>query len=186
MDHTDTRTSRHGLGWQYYWNPWWREKRIYFTDQSVEDCRRLLNESTSRFLGRRVRRTLYTPADFTLYRNAFYNNGFRPYAYVIMREGLGRGTLVTVTVSTATFTRWFLVFWFGFIAVWTALALGSGLREGRLELAGLAIGAAFAVFMLLLNAFGRLVARGDQSFLEDFLREEIGLSDPPAEMMPVA
>ena len=103
-----------------------------------------------------------------------------------MREGLGRGTLLSVTYKSLVVSRGFFMFWFGFLALWTSVVMIGGLREGKFAWAGPLIGAAFGASLLLINAFGRALARGDVAFLDLFLHTELALTDPPAEMMPFA
>src|SRR5690349_8731096 len=39
--------------WQYYLNPWWSEEHVFVTRLSKDECQRRLNESTTRWLGKR-------------------------------------------------------------------------------------------------------------------------------------
>jgi hypothetical protein len=167
-------------------NPWWSDKRTYFTSLNVEECRRAITERTSRFLTGRVHRTFYSTADFTLYRARFFRNGMRPFAYIRLREVLGRGTLVTVTMSAPQFARVFFGVWFGFLAFWAVLAtfLGAGVRHA--DLTAISFAAGMALFGWLFTLFGRALAGGDPVFLQSFLTGELGLTEPPAGSLPIA
>jgi hypothetical protein len=132
--------------WQFYVNPWWSDKRTYFTRLSVDECRRVINERTSRFLNGRVHRTFYSPGDFTLYRARFFRNGMRPLAYLRLREVPGRGTLVTVTISASGFARVFFGVWFGFLAVWALLATGLTAGQHEIDLSAGLFASGMALF----------------------------------------
>jgi hypothetical protein len=167
-------------------NPWWSDKRTYFTGLNVEECRRAITERTSRFLTGRVHRTFYSTADFTLYRARFFRNGMRPFAYIRLREVLGRGTLVTVTMSAPQFARVFFGVWFGFLAFWAVLAtfLSAGQQHG--DLTAISFAAGMALFGWLFTLFGRALASGDPAFLQSFLTAELGLTEPPPGSLAIA
>jgi hypothetical protein len=168
---------------RYYWNPWWREKRTYFTPLSVAESRQILTDAIPRFrLGRGIRRTMFSPVDFTLLRVTTYHrgNGVRPVAYVKLGEVPGRGTLVTVTVTGLYSSQVFWVIWFGFLAVFALLTAPSVSHNGAAGLVGPLFFGAGAVLGLLLHAFGRFLGRGDPAFLLGFLQEHLQLTEPPA------
>ncbi len=171
---------------QYYLNPWWREERTYFTELSVEDCRRLLRESTTRFLARSVGRSLFSVADFTLYRVSFLSNGFKPYVYVALSDAPAGGTLVKLKFSATLSTQLFIGGWFGFLALWLVVGAISVVRENGVSWWALLFGLGFAAFGLGINAFGRLIAAGDPAFLEAFLQDLLALREPPAWAIAVA
>ena len=169
--------------WQYYLNPWWRQRHIFLTPRPVEECRRLLNETTTRFLGRRVARSLISSTDFTLCRVTFYNNSFKPYAYVTLVQAGYGGTLVEVTFSSSRWTRFFLAMWFGLLALFALLAAIAAGRQGDWTFDAFVGG--MAAFGFGLNAFGRVLAGGDRAFLLGFLTDELGLADPPQGLRPI-
>jgi hypothetical protein len=167
-------------------NPWWRDKRTYFTKLGVDECRRVINERTSRFMTGQMRRTFYSPGDFTLYRARFFRNGMRPLAYIGLREVLGRGTQVTVATSASGFARVFFGVWFGFLAVWALLATFLTTEQHQIDLTAGFFAAGMALFGWLFTLFGRLLASGDQAFLMRFLTEELRLTEPPPGALPIA
>ncbi len=167
------------ISWRYYWDPWWREMRTYFTPLSVAECRRILTESTTRFLGRRVRRALFSPVDFTLSRVVWYRNDLKPVAYIKLREVPGRGALVLVTLSGWRSGQVFWVVWFGFLAVFALISASDVVKEGATGLWGPLFGSGMAAFGLLLNAFGRFLGRSGPAFLLGFLQEHLRLTEPP-------
>ena len=182
----DVASSRVTPRWQYYLNPWWSDKHAYFTRLSVDECRRVINERTSRFLTGRVHRTFYSTADFTLYRARFFRNGMRPFAYIRLRQVLGRGTLVTVTMSAPQFARVFFAVWFGFLAFWAVLATFPSAGEQHPDLTAISFAAGIALFGWLFTLFGRALATGDPAFLQSFLIGELGLTEPPPGSLPIA
>jgi hypothetical protein len=171
--------------WQYFLNPWWRERRTYFTNLSVENCRQRLSESTTRFLGRRVGRSTVSLADFTLHRMTFYANGGKPYAYVRLIALPTGGTLVRVSMSASLFGMVFLGIWFGFIGIWTIAAMGAFIQQGVRGLFFPVFGVGMAALGMVFNAATRLLAAGDPAFLLSFLREELDLREPPAYAVPI-
>ncbi len=171
------------FSWTYFWNPWWRQKRTYFTPLSVAECRQILSDAIPRFrLGRGIRRTLFSPVDFTLLRLTTYHrgNGVKPVAYVKLREVPGRGTLVAVTLTGLYSSQVFWVIWFGFLAALAVLTAPSVSHKGAAGLIGPLFFGAGAVFALLLNALGRFLGRRDPAFLVEFLQEHLRLTEPPA------
>ena len=171
--------------WQYYFNPWWTERHTYFSKLTSDECRRLINESTTPFLGR-IRRALFSSADFTLHRMSFFRNSFRPYAYVNLTDAVSSGTLVAVTLSAARSVQLFFIFWFGFLGFWTALATWSVLQRGPFDFLVPLFGLGMATFGFLLNVFGRALAADDAAFLISFLRDELGLQQPPPSAISIA
>ena len=174
------------LGWQYYFNPWWRERRTYFTRLRVDECRVRLRESTTHWIGAKVRRSRLSLADFTLNRVTFYGNGSKPFAYVRLHEAPIGGTLVQVTIGATQFGRIFFGFWFGFLALWTLGATSASLRQGLASLPVLSFGVGMVAIGLLLNAFGRWLAHGDRDFLIGFLTNVLDLGQPPPSALAVA
>jgi Na+-transporting NADH:ubiquinone oxidoreductase subunit NqrB len=164
---------------QYYLNPWWSDRRVYFTRLSVDECRQVINQATTRFMAAQVHRSFFSTADFTLYRASFFRNGMRPFAYIRLREVLGQGTLVTVTLSTSRFARVFFGVWFGFLAVWAVLAtlLTTGGQKADFTAVPFAVG--MALFGWLFTLVGRVMASRDPAFLLRFLTEELSLTEPP-------
>ena len=179
MDQAQPIVPRTSRGWQYYWNPWWREKHTYFTQLDIGECRRRLKENTTRFLGALVGRGLLSHADFSLFRVGVMKNSFKPYAHVKFREAQIGGTLVDVTLSSHGFVRGFMVLWLGFIAFWTVSVTIAGFRQPAPDLLSVLFGLGMAGFGLVLSAIGRSVGRGDPAFLLSFLDEQLGLTDPP-------
>ena len=171
--------------WLYYLNPWWRERHIYVTRLSPDECRRMLIETTTRLLGRRVARSWLSAADFTLHRVTLFNNSFKPYAYVRLRESM----FVELTLSSSLYVRGFLVCWYGFLALLSILVATSGFQHPRGNPSDLATAAAFvltlASFPLLLNAFGRALAAGDRAFLTVFLVEQLHLAPVSPAALPM-
>jgi hypothetical protein len=172
--------------WQYYLNPWWSEKRTYFTRLTVEECRRAISEATTRLMAGQVHRAFFSSADFTLYRASFFRNGMRPFAYVGLREVLGRGTLVTVTMTASRFARVFFGVWFGFLAVWTLLAIVLTTGQHQPDLTAVPFAAGMALFGWLFTVLGRFLAGGDPASLTRFLTEDLGLIEPPPGTVPIA
>lgn len=173
-------------GWQYFLNPWWREEYTFFSSFPPDECRRLINESTTRFLGRRVGRALISTADFTLHRVTFYRNSFKPHAYVTLQQTSSGGTLVRVTVSEARSVQAFMAVWFGFLAFWAAISLTAVLQQGAAGLTIPLFGLGMAVFGLLINLVGRVMGYRDTDFLLRFLQDELELREPPPWAVPVA
>lgn len=172
--------------WQYFLNPWWRERRTYFTSLSVEDCRLRLVSSTTRFLGRSIGRSTVSLADFTLHRVTFYSNGGKPYAYVRLLPAPTGGTLVRVSMSASFFGMVFLGIWFGFMGIWTIAATGAFIQQGARGLFFPVFGLGMAAVGIIFNAATRLLAAGDPAYLIAFLQEELDLREPPSYALPVA
>lgn len=170
-----------GFSWQYYWNPWWREKREYFTHLSVAECRQRLTESTTRwFWHREVRRALFSPADFTVSRVTWSRNGLKPVAYVKLRDVRARGTLVTVTLAGSLSYRVFFVVWFTYFALVALRPATFGFTDAALGLIVPLVCGGAAAFGLITSAIGKKWARTDPAFLLGFLHDQLGLTKPPA------
>ena len=168
--------------WQYYLNPWWREQLAYATRLSKEECERRIKDNTTAFLGRTVRRAMVSAADFTLHRMTFYNNSFKPFAYVTIDGSVPvPETTVRVVLSTARSVRVFFVVWYAFIAFFTVSMLVSTLGRQPAEAILVPTGfiAAFLAWPIVLNAFGKGIAHGDRRFLTSFLVEELELRQAP-------
>ena len=174
--------------WQYYLNPWWSEERVFVTRLSKEECQRRLNESTTRWLGRSVARALVSVADFTLHRVTFYNNGFKPFAYLRFDDSTPPDTTVRVTFSASNSVRVFFVIWYAFLAVFTAgIVVSTGGRQPTSAVAlPFAIIAAFIAWPILLTAFGRAIAKGDRRYLTGFIVETLELREAPALPLGIA
>jgi hypothetical protein len=173
--------------WQYYVNPWWRERRNFVTRLSRDECRHVLTETTTRFLGRRVGRTVFSPADFTLRRLTFFRNDMKPYAYVRLAGSTSGDTLVRVTLSGSLFFRYFQIVWYVLIALISIGTLASLAGQNRPAMTSdLAVYLAIlAAFPFSLTVFGRTLARGDRAFLLGFLTDELQLRQAPPASIPV-
>jgi len=172
--------------WQYYLNPWWSEEHVFVTRLSKAECQRRLNESTTRWLSRRVARALVSVADFTLHRVTFYNNGFKPFAYLRFDDSTPPDTTVRVTFSASNSVRVFFVVWYAFLALFTAGILVS--TAGRQPVSAVALPfafiGAFIAWPIVLTAFGRGIAHGDRRYLTDFIVATLELT--PAQTLPTA
>jgi hypothetical protein len=182
----DPAASQGAPRWQYFLNPWWSDKHVFFTRLGADECRRVINEATTRLRAGEVHRAVFSSADFTLYRPSPFRNSMRPFAYVGLREVLGQGTLVTVTMTASRSVKAFSGFWFGFLVVWTLLATGLIIGHHQADLSPLPFGAGLALFGWLFTLVGRVASSGDRAFLTRFLTEELGLTDPPLGTMPIA
>jgi hypothetical protein len=173
--------------WQYYLNPWWREEHEYVTRLDGSECRRRLEASTTRFLGRSVGRAWFSPVDFTLHRVTFYNNGFKPFAYLTFDESQPQQTTVRLTFSGAWSAQVFFGFWYAFMAIFAAVATVALATHARVS----GDRSAFAVVPILLIApfalcaFGRAIASGDRDYLSRFLVDELELRQPPMLPTPI-
>lgn len=172
--------------WQYYLNPWWREVRVYVTNLDEHECRRRLDESTSRFLGRVVGRAMFSAAAYTLHHVTFFRNSFKPYAYIKFDASFPPQTILRVTFMSPVSVRVFFVFWYAFLVFYATVALAaawSHLRSGEALLIALFLGG-FAAMPLLMNTVGRAVSSGDPQFLTQFLLDELELREPVG--LPIA
>lgn len=172
--------------WQYFLNPWWQEKRVYVTRLDLQECRRRLDESTSRFLWRAVGRAMVSAADYTLHHVTFWRNSFKPYAYVKLDGSTPPQTIVRVTLSAPVSVRVFFVFWYAFLLVYAtvgAMAAHEHLAgPDALLLGGLVV--LFAAMPMVMNTFGRVMSQGDRDFLVGFLMNELELREPVG--LPIA
>jgi hypothetical protein len=168
--------------WQYYLNPWWSEEHVFVTRLSKGECQRRLNESTTRWLGKSVARSLASVADFTLHRVTFYNNGFKPFAYLRFDESTPPETTVRVAFSASNSVRVFFVVWYAFLALFAAgILVSTGGRQPVSTVAlPLAVVAAFIAWPVLLTALGRAIAYGDRRYLTDFIVDALELREAPA------
>jgi len=171
--------------WQYYLNPWWSEEHVFVTRLSKAECQRRLDESTTRWLSRSVARALVSVADFTLHRVSFYNNGFKPFAYLRFDESTPPDTTVRVTFSASNSVRVFFVVWYAFLALFTAGVLVSPVGRQPTSAGALppATIAAFIAWPVVLTAFGRGIAHGDRRYLTDFMVETLELRE--AQALPI-
>lgn len=159
--------------WQYYLNPWWREEQAFTTRLSKAECHRRLDESTTRWLGRSVARAIFSTADFTLHRVTFFNNGFKPYAYLRFDESTPPGATVRVTFSASNSVRVFFVVWYAFLLLFATTALLSTIGRQPVVAFPFLIAAAFAVWPVVLTSVGRAIAYGDRQYLTEFLVETL-------------
>jgi hypothetical protein len=168
--------------WQYYLNPWWSEEHVFGTRLSKAECQRRLNESTTRWLTRSVARALVSAADFTLHRVTFYNNGFKPFAYLRFDDSTPPETTVRVTFSASNFVRVFFIVWYAFLGLFIAGILVStiGRQPASAVVLPFAFIAAFIAWPIVLTAFGRGIAYGDRRYLTDFIVETLELREAPA------
>ena len=153
---------------------------VYVTNLDERECRRRLDESTSRFLGRVVGRAMVSAADYTLHHVTFFRNSFKPYAYLKFDGSFPPQTIVRVTFSAPISVRVFFVFWYAFLAFFATVALAgawSHLRSGDAVLLSVFLGG-FAAMPLVMNTLGRAVSAGDRQFLTDFLLNELELREP--------
>ena len=166
--------------WQYFLNPWWQEKQVYVTSLDLQECRRRLDESTSRFLGRAVGRAMVSAADYTLHRVTFWRNSFKTYAYVNLDASMPPQTIVRVTLSAPLSVRLFFVFWYAFLLVYVAVgamgAHGHLADPDALLLGGFVV--LFAAMPMAMNTIGRVMSQGDRDFLTGFLMNELALREP--------
>jgi len=153
-------------GWQYYCNPWFRERHVYRVPLSVAACRERLKTGTKSRLHGPVARLWFTRALWLHRRRFLIHNSFEPCAHGRFRR-VRDGTEVRVTIKLRRFVRVFVTLWVGFAvffavgviirtvpsASWRDLAL-SLLVVGVIVLGG-----------LLVFASGRLVARKDAQIL---------------------
>ncbi len=172
--------------WQYYLNPWWSEEHVFATRLSKAECQGRLNDATTRWLSRSVARALVSVADFTLHRVTFYNNGFKPFAYLRFLESTPPDTTVRVTFSASNSVRVFFVVWYAFLALFTAGILVStvGRQPSSAVAVPLAFIAAFIAWPVVLTALGRGIAHGDRRYLTDFIVTTLELT--PAQTLPTA
>jgi hypothetical protein len=166
--------------WQYFLNPWWQERQVYVTSLDLQECRRRLDESTSRFLWRAVGRGMVSAADYTLHHVTFWRNSFRPYAYVKLDGSMPPQTIVRVTLSAPVSVRVFFVFWYAFLLVYVAVgamaAHGHIAGPDALLFGGFVV--LFAAMPMAMNTFGRVMSQGDRDFLTGFLMNELELREP--------
>jgi len=90
----------------------------------------------------------------------------RPFAYVRLRDVLGRGTLVTVTMSAPQFARVFFGVWFGFLAFWAVLVTFLSAGEQHTDLTAIS----FAAGMALLGGCSRCSVEPWQAGIRRFSR----------------
>src|SRR5579859_3564075 len=99
--------------WQYYWNPWFRERHAYFAPFDPARCRQLLKEGTTVWLGTRVGRRILTGDDVWLYHATVYANNSKPYARIRCSPVTG-GSNIEITIGLVAAGRAWAVLWFGF------------------------------------------------------------------------
>lgn len=90
------------------------------------------------------------------------------------------GTLVAVTLSSARSVRLFFIVWFGFLGLWSSLTASAVVQRGSAAVLFPLFGVGMATFGYLLCVVGRAIADDDAEFLMAFLRDELGLREPPA------
>jgi hypothetical protein len=175
--------------WQYYVNPWWRERRTYVSQFGLDKCAELLREVPASVVSSGIRRTLLSPTRFTFAAGSlFMRNDARPYAYVNLADfGSGR-TYVDLTLSSSRWSRGFMVFWYAFLALWTGLAVsGAFASQGRslAPLGALALFVSlFLAFPILLTLIGRGIASSHRRRLREFLVARLELVEAPVARTP--
>lgn len=162
-------------GWQYYWNPWFRERHLYSVPLSVADCRERLKAGTKFRLRGPVARLWFTRGDLWLRHRTFPNhNAFEPCAHVQLRQARDC-TEVRVTIKLRPFVRAFVALWVG-LAVLFAVGViihtvpFASWRELLFSLLGIAV---VVLGGLLIFAFGRLLARKDPEILLAYIESRL-------------
>jgi hypothetical protein len=152
-------------GWQYCWNPWFRERHVYSVPLSVPDCLDRLKAGTRFRLHGPVARLWFTRGAWLHHRTFFTHNSFKPCAHVRFRR-TREATEVKVTIELRPIIQGAVTVWLGFAVLWTLEALihipsfGSW-RDVVFPLSGIA----FIGMFLLIFAFSRLLARKDREIL---------------------
>jgi hypothetical protein len=176
------------MSWQFYWNPWFRERHVYFVPLPPARCHELLLQGAKSWpvwshgeIARTARTGLTDRDDMWLYRATFwYHNGFKPYVRVRIRETPG-GSNVEVIVTSGELHQFGSAVWFGFFGL---LILGSFVRlisYGSWQELYLALfGVAFLGAYLLMFAFGRWLARRDPKRLLGYIGGRLGITDAAA------
>jgi len=153
---------------------------VYVTSLDLQECRRRLDESTSRLPWRAVGRAMVSAADYTLHHVTFLRNSFKPYAYVKLDGSMPPQTIVRVTLSAPLSVRVFFVFWYAFLLVYVAVAAigarGHVAGPDAALLGGFVV--LFAALPMAMNTFGRVMSQGDRDFLTGFLVNELELREP--------
>jgi hypothetical protein len=120
-----------------------------------------------------------TASTLRLRKRIRYNNSFQTRLTATM-EPAGRGTLIRGKFALHPFTRVFLPIWFGGVLFFCAIAIvalvshpgGSPQGNGNGWMF-LLIPLGMLVFGLALVRFGRFLARDEQRFLTEFLRQTL-------------
>jgi hypothetical protein len=172
------------MNWQFYWNPYFRERHVYFVPLPPPRCHELLLQSAKSWPvwshGQIARTRTFTDRnDLWLYRATFWgHNGSKPYVRVRIRETPG-GSNVEVMV-----TDWWLqqaaAMFLGFLTLTSFVGFISARSWQALYMALLWLG--FLGVFLLMFAFGRLLARRDPERLLGYVRERLGIADAASTM----
>lgn len=161
-------------GWQYYWNPWFRERRVYRVPLSVADCRERLKAGTKFRLRGPVARLWFTRG-LWLHRRRFPSgNAFEPCAHVRFRRARD-GTEVRVTIKMRPFVRAFVTLWVGFAVFFAVELVIRTVPSGswRDLVFSLLPGIALVLGGLLVFVIGRLLARNDPEILLAYIESRL-------------
>jgi hypothetical protein len=168
-------------GWQYYWNPWFRERHVYVVALSPAACRERLEGGGVSWPGGRSRRPLVGGGTVRLSCPIGYRNPSKPYASVRLRAVQG-GTHVRVTIGGRLSSRMLAAVWLGVAVTLTVLTATGGTASPSLPAHAIQLfGVAFEGAFLLIHALGRLLAHRHPDSLLGYIRERLLIPDPTLE-----
>jgi len=117
---------------------------------------------------------------FRLQKRRYYRNEYAPFFYGRFVSS-DRGTLIEGEFRLHPFVRAFMIFWFSFLALFTALVLVQsatgrpGVQADTGRLLGIAL--FLGVFGVALVKFGRWLGRGEERAIVAFLKTTFEASD---------
>ena len=158
----------------YYLNPWWSEHHSFASPLSPDECRAILDNSTTTFLGRSVGRNLLTDRRYVLFKRPRLWTGIEPAAYVRLVEATGGGTSVDVVIQSSRNFRVFA----GVALALPVIALGEtafgrgAVQDYRVVILEFVF---FTGAVLFYTVFSRRRGRDDPAFLSQFLAESLRL-----------
>jgi len=168
---------------QFYWNPWFQDRRVYFVPLPPDRCHELLLQSSSRqrdWFNVRMARLgpgiLTRRDDLWFYCPTFWSrNASRPYARVRLRK-VPTGSGVDVLITATPTWRAAVAALYGLAGFITFLSFASFASFASWQALYMALlGVAFLGLMLLINAIGRWFAADDPRHLLSHVRERLGI-----------
>lgn len=180
------------MSWQFYWNPWSRDRRLYSVPLSPVRCNELLVQDAKSWpvwshgkIARARTTNVADEQDLWFYRATFwYYNGFKPYVRVRIGEIPG-GSSVEATLTSWWIQETLWTAWFGFFGLLTLFSFGSYISSGSWRAMYTAlVGSWFIGVFLLMFASGRWLARHDPQRLHAYVRVQLGIAETATIVRP--
>jgi hypothetical protein len=164
------------------------------TSLSVEDCLRRLVSGTdiakrtifslSGYKGSNPVLATFDGNRFRLRKRRYYRNDFAPIFFGTL-SAEGQGTQVEGHFDMDPWVKIFMGVWLGFVILMgipILISTLSGNIEGDARV-GLIVPPAMILFGLLLPKFGRLIGRGEENFLREFLKNTLAAKEESSDFV---